>query len=67
MNIDIKILVEMLEAKSINWELLASNAGTRLIINQAIKGISNPEEILIVNHLRVALMISDYILSNKIK
>ena len=67
MNIDIKILVEMLEAKSINWELLASNAGTRFIINQAIKGISNPEEILIVNHLRVALIISDYILSNKIK
>ena len=67
MNIDIKILVEMLEAKSINWELLASNAGTMFIINQAIKGISNPEEILIVNHLRVALIISDYILSNKIK
>ena len=67
MNIDIKILIKMLEEKSVNWELLASNAGTRFIINQTIKGISNPEEILIVNHLRVALIISDYILSNKIK
>ena len=50
-----------------NGELLASNTGTSFIINQAIKGINNPEEILIVNHLRVALIISDYILSNKIK
>ena len=31
------------------------------------KYLKVPEEILIVNHLRVALIISDYILSNKIK
>ena len=50
-------LLDMLERNSINWELLASSNDTEFIINQSIKGINNPDEIFIVNHFLVALII----------
>ena len=50
-------LVDKLDKKTTNRELLASSNDTKFIKNQIIKGISNPEEIFITNHFFVALII----------
>ena len=67
MNKENIILFGILERKTFSWELLASNKETQLIINQIIKGISSPDEIFIVNHFLVALIILNNIPPNYIK
>ena len=51
------ILDEIFSKKKIDWELLAFNNPTKLIINQTMKGINIPDVILIVNHFFAALII----------
>ena len=66
MNKENRILVNILEKNNVNWELLPSNNVTKLITNQIKNGINKPEEILIVNHFVVALIILNNIPSKKV-
>ena len=66
MNKENRILVNLLEKNNVNWELLPSNNVTKLITNQIKNGINKPEEILIVNHFVVALIILNNIPSKKV-
>ena len=43
---------------------VSSNKETQFIINQTINGIRRPDEIFIVNHFLVALIILKYVPSN---
>ena len=51
------IFVDLLDRNNSNCELFASNNDTKLIKNQTMKGINKQDEIFIVSHFFVALII----------